>query len=99
LATAFGIYNDYYTQYITLVYGEYTEPTWEEALKNYSPKFEAAWKKLNWLLGNKDYMCGGLTWVDFALTDAIQLLNQLNPAILSQFPLLTDYQKRVWNLQ
>jgi len=43
-------------------------------------------------------MCGGLTWVDFALADAVQLLNKLNPEILSSFPLLSDYQKRVWNL-
>lgn len=53
---------------------------------------------MNWLLGNKDYIAGGLTWLDFVLADIIQLLNQLNPKILADFPLLSDYQKRVWNL-
>jgi glutathione S-transferase len=39
LATTYGVLKDFSPQYINLVYGEYTEPTWEEALKNYSLKF------------------------------------------------------------
>ncbi len=82
LATAYGIYKDFHPQYIALVYGQYTEPTWEDALKNYSLKFESYFKKLSGLLGNKEYICGGLTWFDFGLAEFLQAINKMNPAIL-----------------
>ncbi len=65
LATAYGVYKDFQGQLGDLFYGRYQEKSWEEALKNYTIKFEGYFKKLNGILGKKEFMCGGLTYFDF----------------------------------
>jgi glutathione S-transferase len=82
VAAVASIYDDYFRDYLKLVYGGYTEGSWEEALKVYSGKFEGYWKKLSEILGKKEFIAGEITWVDFALGEALQILNQLAPQVV-----------------
>jgi len=52
-------------------------------LKAVPESFKPFLKKLDGLLGNKEYICGGLTWIDFGLADFFQTLNLLDSTILS----------------
>lgn len=99
LATVHGVYKDFHPNYIKLVYGTYNENnTFEAALQGAKETFAPYLKKLNGLLGNKEFICGGLTWIDFGLGDFFQTLNLLDPTIFNEFPALLEYQKRVWAL-
>jgi len=83
LATAHGVFKDLYPNYIKLVYGSYNETrTFETALKESSDIFAPYLKKLNGLLGKKEYICGNLTWLDFGLADFFQILSLLDAKIL-----------------
>lgn len=99
LATVLGVYKDFHSAYIKLVYGKYTEEnTFESALQEAIKSFEPYTKKLDGLLGNKEFICGGITWADFVLADFLQTLGLLHEDILKAFPKLVEYQKRVWGL-
>ena len=54
--------------------------------------------KINGILGDKEFIAGGLTWFDFVLADFLQTLTLLSEAYLLSFPKLASYQKRVWGL-
>lgn len=54
--------------------------------------------KFNGILGNNEFIAGGLTWIDFALADFFQTLNILDKAYLAEFPKLLEYQQRVFGL-
>jgi glutathione S-transferase len=99
LATAHGVYKDFHPKYIQLVYGTYNEnATFEHALTASFNTFEPYLKKLDGILGEKDFIAGGLTWFDFAVADFLQTLQLLNEVYLKAFPKLVAYQKRVWAL-
>jgi glutathione S-transferase len=99
LATVHGIYKDFHPAYIKLVYGTYNEQnTFENALQEAIKNFAGHLKKLEGLLGEKEFICGGLTWIDFVLADFLQTLGLLHGDILQPFPKLAAYQKRVWGL-
>jgi hypothetical protein len=43
-------------------------------------------------LGKKEFIAGEITWVDFALGEALQILNQLAPEIVLKFHNLIHYK-------
>ena len=98
LATAYGIFKDFDRSYLELVYGDYKETTWEEALEKYTNNFVNYFKKWSGLLGTKDFICGEITWIDFTLADTIQKCNLLCPKGFVGYENLINYQKRVWGL-
>jgi len=99
LATAHGVYKDFHPRYIQMAYGSYNEnATFEQALNNSFNNFDPYLKKLNGLLGEKEFMAGGLTWFDFAVADFLQTLGLLHENYLKNYPKLAEYQKRVWAL-
>lgn len=99
LATAYGVYKDFHPHYIRLVYGNYNENhTFENHLNTVVNDFQGYLKKLNGILGNKQFICGELTWVDFAFGDFFQTLHLLKPEIFNEFPNLKAYQERVWGI-
>lgn len=99
LATAHGVYKDFHPRYIQLVYGSYKEnATFEQGLAASFANFEPYLKKLNGLLGEKQFIAGGLTWFDFGLADFLQTLRLLSGDYLKAFPKLEEYQQRVWAL-
>lgn len=77
LATVLGIYKDFHPHYIRLVYGAYGEIPFEAALKENIENFLPYLSKLNGFLGNRQFFCGDLTWVDFAMADFFQTLHLL----------------------
>ena len=99
IATAKGIYKDLYPAYVQLVYKNYNvEYTLEQALAESVDRFEHHLRKLNGVLGEKEFIAGGLTWIDFGLADFLQTLTLLHESFLKGFPKLLDYYKRVWAL-
>jgi glutathione S-transferase len=99
MATVHGVYKDFHPNYIRLVYGKYDEQRpFENALKESVAVFEPYLKKLHGLLGDKEFMAGGLTWIDFAIADFMQTLDLLSPDLLQPFPKLRDLHQRVWAL-
>ncbi len=99
MATIHGVYKDFHPIYIKLVYGTYTpENTFETALAEAIKNFQPHLKKLNGILGNGEFLAGGLTWIDFAIADFLQTLSLMSEEILKPFPKLTEYWKRVWAL-
>ena len=99
LATLHGVYKDFHPMYVKLVYGKYDEQnTFENALKEAIKSFEPYLKKLSGLLGNKEFFCGGMTWMDFVMADFMQTLHLLSEEILKPFPSILDHQKRIWGL-
>lgn len=98
LATAYGIYKDLHPQLSRMVYETNPKDTWEEALKAFSLKADGYLKKLSGLLGQKEYLAGGITYIDFILADLFQILRQMNPDLFTQYPNLIQLQERVWGL-
>lgn len=79
LATVLGVYKDVHSSYIKLVYGTYTaEKTFEQALGETIKGFEPYMQKFSGLLGEKEFICGGLTWIDFVVADFLQTLGLLS---------------------
>jgi len=96
MATVHGVYKDFHPNYIRFVYGKHEdfEADLKEAIKNW----EGYVKKLSGLLGNKQFIAGELTWLDFAIADFMQTLDLLSPEILKPCPNLIEYYRRVWAL-
>ena len=79
IATAQGIYKDLYPSYIKLAYGNYSKDyTFDDALKDSVDRFSNYFVKLNGVLGDKEYIAGNITWIDFVLADMIQTLTHLH---------------------
>ena len=98
-ATIWGVFKDFYRSYAMTVYAKYeTEDAWKEALQKAGVNFETNLRKLDGLLGDKEYMAGGITWVDFPIADFLQILSLLNEDLLKPFPRLAQHQKRIWGL-
>jgi len=55
--------------------------------------------KLSGLLGNKDWFCSKLTYVDFVLGEFFQCYSLFHEAFATEFPTLKAHQDRVWNLK
>ena len=99
MATVHGVYKDFHPAYIRLVYGKYDEQNpWDKALEEAKKNFENHLKKINGLLGEKEFIAGGLTWIDFAIADFMQTLDLMDADILKPFPKIVEYYKRVWAL-
>lgn len=98
LATAFGVYKDFHPNLARMVYETNPKDTWEEALKAFSEKADVYLKKLSGLLDGKEYLAGGLTYIDFILADFFQALRQMNPNLFTNYPNLLQLQERVWAL-
>jgi hypothetical protein len=92
LATVYGIFKDVHPSFIKLAYEANSKVSWEDTLKTFSESAEGYKKKLSGLLGEKEYICGGLTWVDFVLADFLQVLNIASPSILANYPNLIRLQ-------
>lgn len=98
LATAYGVYKDFHPKLINMVYETNPKNTWEEALAAFSQQADGYLKKLGGLLGEKEFLAGGLTYIDFILADLLQALNKMNPQLFAQYPNLLKLQERVWSL-
>ena len=99
MATCHGVWKDFHPNYVRLVYGKYeNEEAFQKALAEAIKTFEPYLKKLTGLLGEKNFLAGELTWVDFSVADFLQTLNLLSEEILKPFPKLHEHQKRVWAL-
>ena len=98
-ATVHGVFKDFHRAYIKLVYSKYeNDDAFKTALKQSVTDFEPHLKKLNGLLGDKQFIAGEITWVDFVVADFIQTLGLLCEEYLKPFPKLAEHQKRVWGL-
>lgn len=98
LATVYGIYKDFHPNLSRMVYETNPKDTWEDALKAFGEKADVYLKKLSGLLGTKEYICGGLTWIDFVLADMFQALRQMSSSLFTHYPNLLQLQERVWAL-
>lgn len=91
LATAHGVYKDFHPNYIRLVYGPNRDEAFEQAVKDSVAQFDPYLKKINGILGDNDFIAGGLTWFDFGLADFLQTLSILYAEYLKPYPKLTAY--------
>jgi glutathione S-transferase len=96
IATVLGVQQDLSKAYIAYVYGPKTYEEFKDeaynALKNHLTK-------LSGLLGNKDWFCSKLTYVDFVLGEFFQCYSLFHEAFATEFPTLKAHQERVWNLK
>ena len=60
--------------------------------------FQVFLGKLEGLLGQKEFMVGEITWVDFMVADLMQILPFLSQEYLKPFEQLSKHQKRIWGL-
>lgn len=97
LATAFGVYKDFHPALSALVYNTNPTDTWEEALKGFSGKADGYLKKLSGILGEKQYIAGGITYLDFILADFIQALRQMDSGLFHSYPNLLKLQEHIWS--
>jgi glutathione S-transferase len=98
MATAWGVFRDTHIQFVGLCYGHHGFPTFEAARENFPKQIRPYIAKLNGLLGEKEFMAGEITWVDFGIADFLQALGLFTPDLLTEFPKLKAYQERVWSL-
>ena len=99
LATTYGVFKDIYHPVTRFCYANYDgNNAFEAAQVATREPWRVYIKKLDGILGDKDFMAGGLTWVDFAVADFVQVLGLLDTELIKDFPRLVSYQKRVWSL-
>ena len=99
LATVHGVFKDLHLNYIKLVYGKYDENnTFEKAKTESYGSWKVQLAKLNGILGDKHFIAGEITWIDFAIADFFQTLGLLDAEYLKDFPKLAALQQRVWAL-
>lgn len=99
IATIYGVFKDFHSAYINLIYGSFSdEAAFQVGLKESIGKFKPYLTKLSGLLGEKDFMIGNISWVDFILADFVQTLGLMCEEYFKEFGKLVEYQKRVWEL-
>lgn len=98
MATAWGVFKDTHIQFVGLCYGHHGHPTIEAAIANFPFQIQPYINKLNGLLGEQQFIAGGITYIDFAIADFLQALGLLVPDFMAKFPQLKAYQERVWSL-
>jgi glutathione S-transferase len=92
LATVWGVFRDTHIQFVGLCYGHHGYPTFEAAKENFPNQIRSYITRLNGLLGEKDFIAGGITWIDFAIADFLQVLELFSPSLIGEFPKLKAYQ-------
>ena len=80
VATLMGVFKDFYRSYLDLIYGEHKE-SFEELKPGFIEKFIPYLTKFSSILGEREYYCGGITYVDFYIAEFIQHLNLLESSI------------------
>jgi len=55
-------------------------------------------KKLSGFLGEKEFMAGGLTWIDFSIADLMYTLSIFNGEMMKKYPKLMEHANRVRSL-
>ena len=94
MATVHGAYKDTLPNYAKLANGKYeSEEAFRKAADEAAKAWEVSLQKLNGLLGSKQFLAGGITWVDFVVADLVQVLNLLSDQFLKNFPKLKEHQK------
>ena len=79
MATLHGVYKDFHPNYVRLVYGKHeNEDAFKNAVSEAVKNWEVYLKKLNGLLGDKEFFAGGITWIDFVIADFMQTINLLS---------------------
>jgi len=79
VATVHGVFKDFYRAYQGLAYGTYADQAaFDAAVKESIKGFEGNLTKFNGLLGDKEFIAGGITWIDFVVAEFLQVLNTLN---------------------
>jgi glutathione S-transferase len=79
MATAWGVFKDIHIQFVGLCYGMHGLPSWETAVAEYPKRFRSYLQKFKGLLGEKEFMAGNLTFVDFGIAEFFQALSLLFP--------------------
>jgi glutathione S-transferase len=92
LATVWGVFRDTHIQFVGLCYAHHGYPTFEAAKENFPNQIRSYITRLNGLLGEKDFIAGGITWIDFAIADFLQVLELFSPSLIAEFPKLKAYQ-------
>ena len=55
-------------------------------------------KKLQGILGEKEYFCGEITWADFAISEYMNCLWFLDQSIFDDSKNVLDHMNRIWEL-
>ena len=98
VATARGVFRDLSKEYEKLCYQEHGLTSFEEAIPEYTKRFRAFLNKLAGIIGEKKYIAGEITYVDFEVCEFLQHLGLFLPDLTAEFPTLVQYQKRLWAL-
>lgn len=101
-----GVFRDLYKTYLNFIYGPNHEAftgnlkgTFEEARAEYAEKFKPFLNKLSSFIGEKNYYCGDITYVDFVIAEFIQQLNEMDPSLFeNENKNVLNHQKRIWEL-
>lgn len=82
LATVYGVYKDFHPNLSRLAYTPDPNNSWEASLAKFIDNSDVYLKKFSGILGEREYLCGGITWVDFVLADTLQILSLMSPLFL-----------------
>ena len=92
MAAVMGVFKDFHKATVAVFFSK----DYETDLAAYKTKATAHLDKFKGLLGEKDFMAGGLTWVDFAVAEFLQAMTLLMPDVVYGYPTLVAYIERVW---
>jgi hypothetical protein len=68
------VLKDLHSQFIILSYGAHGMESYEAGHKVYVEKFKTFFAKLSGLLGDKNWFCGEITWIDFAIGEELNTM-------------------------
>ena len=98
MATAWGVFRDTHIQFVGMSYYHHGHPTIEAAIANFPFQIQPYINKLSGLLGEQQFIAGGITYADFAIAEFLQALELLDASFVAKYPELKAYQARVWAL-
>ena len=92
MAAVMGVFKDFHKSTVPLFFSK----DYEKDLANFKVSALQRFDKFKGLLGEKDYMAGRLTWVDFVLAEYLQGMTLLMPDVIYNYPTLIAYIERFW---
>lgn len=98
ITTVEGVCKGLHQEFLKLSYGGHGKASYEEAHKEFIEKFRPSLVKLQGLLGEKDWIAGEITWIDFVVTEFLQQLFLQTPGFKEEYPALLKYQQRLFSL-
>ncbi len=92
LSAVRGYLGDIWAKTIPAVFGE----TWETNKAEFEKDITDRFRRLEQFLADRDFLCGGLTYVDFAAYDLLNIFNLMfNLRLLAALPTLGKYYSRI----